>query len=124
MKKLFILVIALVCVVFAVGCGSEPDEVQLVGVDAVVTGVDTENLILTVSDVEPSDVFGENRAIDCTGLSENKNLFKVDSETLTLVYIELSDFEVGDKVVVNVLASEVDSLPEGTITVMQIQLSE
>ena len=123
MKKLTALLLMLIIVLAFAACGTAEEDPMIHGVNAVITGIDGENGTITVKDADENGILGLECDIDCSGVP----VIYYDDETQELCDLTFDDLEVGDPVILNIRASELEPLQAGDsdgteINVEQIQL--
>lgn len=124
MKKITILLFALVCAFALSACNQEGNEDILhLGINAEIVEIDMVNQIVYVVDYGEDEVFGIKCPIDCKKLIANEEIIYVDYETEAVSLIQFSDLAVGDKVIINAYESQLSGISDGIIEVEQIQLA-
>ena len=124
MRRLHIILLALLIVAVITGCKKTGDDVLHLGLNAIILDIDLEKQLLYVSDTEHEDVFGERAAIDCSKAIERDSIFYVDYDTDNtdnLRFIEFEDLLVGDMIILGIYESELNGAD--AILAEDIQLS-
>ena len=124
MRRLHIILLALLIVAGITGCKNTEDDVLHLGLNAIIVEIDHENQLIYVSDTEHGDVFGGRAAIDCSKAIERDSIFYVDYDSDTtdnLRFIEYKDLMVGDMIILGIYESELNGTD--AILVEDIQLS-
>lgn len=120
MKKAIIILISVICAGLLSSCAGKNDDILHMGLNAVVTEIDTENMKLTVSDSGKSGIFGENCGIDCS----EAYIIYCDYDTHEIVDISLEDLKEDDEIILSIYESELSQLEKGkrSIKADQVQL--
>ena len=124
MRRLHIILLALLIVAGITGCKKKEDDVLHLGLNAIIVEIDHDNQLIYVSDTEHEDVFGGRAAIDCNKAIERDSIFYVDYDSDTtdnLRFIEFEDLMVGDMIILGIYESEL--IGTDAILVEDIQLS-
>ena len=124
MRRLHIIMLALLMVAGITGCKKTEDDVLHLGLNAIIMEIDHENQLIYVSDTEHEDVFSGRAAIDCSKAIERDSIFYVDYDSDTtdnLRFIEFKDLMVGDMIILGIYESELNGTD--AILVEDIQLS-
>ena len=124
MRRLHIILLALLIVAGITGCKKTEDHVLHIGLNAIIVEIDHENQLIYVSDTEHEDVFGGRAAIDCSKAIERDSIFYVDYDSDTtdnLRFFEYKDLMVGDMIILGIYESELNGTD--AILVEDIQLS-
>ena len=124
MRRLHIILLALLIVAVITGCKKTGDDVLHLGLNAIIVEIDRENQLLYVSDTEHEDVFGERAVVDCSKAIERDSIFYVDYDTDNtdnLRFIEFEDLLVGDMIILGIYESELNGAD--AILAEDIQLS-
>ena len=124
MRRLHIILLALLIVAGITGCKNTEDDVLHLGLNAIIVEIDHEQQLLYVSDTEHEDVFAGRAAIDCSKAIERDSIFYVDYDSDTtenLRFIEFEDLLVGDMIILGIYESELNGTD--AMHVEDIQLS-
>ena len=124
MRRLHIILLALLIVAGITGCKKTEDDVLHLGLNAIIVEIDHQQQLIYVSDTEHEDVLGERTAIDCSKAIERDSIFYVDYDSDTtdnLRFIEFEDLMVGDMIILGIYESEL--IGTDAILVEDIQLS-
>ena len=78
MRRLHIILLALLIVAGITGCKNTEDDVLHLGLNAIIVEINHEKQLIYVSDTEHEDVFGGRAAIDCSKAIERDSIFYVD----------------------------------------------
>lgn len=116
-------IVALVCAFMLISCGTGEEALHL-GVNAVIVGIDPEQMTILVRDPGEEDLLGESCRIDC----RNTELIYCSYDTGEVRDIAFTDLETGDAIILSVYDSALEALRkqengEQTLPVEQIQLS-
>lgn len=119
MKRALFIFIFAVCMAMVSACAAQ-SEVLHMGLNAVITDMDTQAHTLTVKDAGGKEVFGEDCVIDC---SETYILY-VDYDTREIKDLDLEDLQTGDDIILSVYDSQLSLMEKGTKTIKadQVQL--
>ena len=124
MRRLHIILLALLIVAGITGCKNTEDDVLHLGLNAIIVEIEHEKQLLYVSDTANEAVFGDRAAIDCSKAIERDSVFYVDYDSDTtdnLRFIEFKDLMVGDMIILGIYESELNGTD--AILVEDIQLS-
>ena len=124
MRRLHIILLALLIVAGITGCKKTEDDVLHLGLNAIIVEINHEKQLIYVSDTEHEDVFDGRAAIDCSKVIERDSIFYVDYDRDTtddLRFIEFEDLMVGDMIILCIYESELNGMD--AILVEDIQLS-
>ena len=94
MRRLHIILLALLIVAGITGCKNTEDDVRHLGLNAIIVEIDHQQQLIYVSDTEHEDVLGERTAIDCSKAIERDSIFYVDYDSDTTDNIRFISFEV------------------------------
>ena len=124
MRRLHIILLALLIVAGITGCKKAENDMLHLGLNAIIVEIDHDNQLIYVSDTEHEDVFGGRAAIDCSKAIERDSIFYVDYDSDTtdnLRSIEFEDLIVGDMIILGIYESKMNGTD--AILVEDIQLS-
>lgn len=116
--------LVLLLLILATGCGSYSQEDFLhVGLNAVITRIDTENQVLTVKDPADEKIFLDGSFVRCEGCP----VIYCNYDTQELKDIAFEDLQTGDSVLLQIRDSELQALKNCTdgprrVSATQIQL--
>lgn len=126
MKKLIVMLLALVCVLDLVGCDKKDDVLHL-GLNAEITEINAADYSITVKDIdENQSVFGSKCVIDCSNAVQRENILYIDydgNDSGNVKTIKFADLVVGDKVILNIYDNELNDSTDDRITADSIQLA-
>lgn len=122
MKKNHIFLCLFLSMMLLPACSFWEKDVFHLGINAVITEIDTDNQTITVKDADENGVLGENCIIDCSDIP----LFYCHYETHDVKSISLEDLQVDDSVILGIYNSKLEAYKnktEGNILhVEQLQL--
>ena len=124
MRRLHIILLALLIVAGIKGCMNTEDDVLHLGLNAIIVEINHEKKLIYVSDTEHENVFGGRAAIYCNKAIERDSIFYVDYDSDTtdnLRFIEFEDLMVGDMIILGIYESELNG--NDVILAEDIQLS-
>lgn len=103
-------------------CSFFEKDVLHLGVNAVITEINTENQTITVKDADQNEVLGENCVIACSDIP----LFYCHYDTHEIKDISLEDLQVDDSVILGIYNSELEAYKNKTgdniLHIEQLQL--
>lgn len=121
MKRLQILLCLLICLLLLASCGSSKQELLHLGINAVITEIDTSSQAITVRDADESGPLGEQCRIDCSDVS----LIYCNYETCGVKTISFEDLQVEDAVILSIRDSDLKAFQEedaNELNIEQLQL--
>lgn len=117
MRSVLLFLCTLFCVLGLAGCQKE-DDVLHMGLDAEILEIQGEEQRLTVQGLHQDGPLGDSCSLDCSQCY----VLYVDYETGDVDTIDFDTLQVGDHVILSVYQSQLDALPDGTISAQQVQL--
>ena len=122
MKKINGILCLLLSMVLLSACSFFEKDVLHLGVNAVITEINTENQTITVKDADQNEVIGENCVIACSDIP----LFYCHYDTHEIKDISLEDLQVDDSVILGIYNSELEAYKNKTgdniLHIEQLQL--
>ena len=125
-KLSIVIVIALICVVSMIACGSDDKGVLRLGLDAEIVEIDADNQWLYVKGMglDGEYYFGEKQLLDCKKTIETAAILYVNySAENEVKSIPFGELQVGDAVIIGAYDEELRKSTNNMITVEQVQLS-
>ena len=120
MKKNIALLSLLICLLVLVSCGTSKEDILHLGINAVITGIDTTDKTITVKDSDEHGILGSKCLIDCSEIP----LIYCNYRTHQVKDISFDDLEVNDDIILSIRTSEIESYHEqgGVLKIEQLQL--
>lgn len=122
MKKITAIFISCVCILALVACGNpKKEDILNLGVNAVITKIDTINKTITVKDCDDKGILGKECNIDCSKVP----MIYCEYDTGELKTISFEDLQVNDEIIFGIRSSEIEKIKssgDDKIKVEQIQL--
>lgn len=120
MKKCIIVLSLIICLLILVSCGASKEDVLHLGVNAIITEIDTTNKTITVKDSAKHGVLGSECLIDC---SETPIIY-CNYSTHQVKDISFDDLQVDDDIILSIRSSEIESYNDqaGVLKIEQLQL--
>lgn len=123
MKKYMGALCLFLCMVLLASCSFHKKDPLHLGVNAVITDIDAENKVITVSGCDREDFLGDACRIDCSEVP----LIYCNYDTQEVKTISFDDLQVEDEILLSIRHSEIEAFQnadngENTIRVEQLQL--
>ena len=120
MKKCIIVLSLIICLLTLVSCGASKEDVLHLGVNSIITEIDTTNKTITVKDSAKHGVLDSECLIDC---SETPIIY-CNYSTHQVKDISFDDLQVYDGIILSIRSSEIESYNDqaGALKIEQLQL--
>lgn len=121
LKKIITVFCVCICVLSLAACGNQQkDDTLRLGINVIITKIDTTNKTITVKDGDNEDVLGKKCIIDCSKIP----IMYCNYETNETKSIDFGDLQVNDEVLLGIRDSEIEKAKSEDDSVSRIKVEQ
>ena len=121
MKKLILIFSLCICILGLTACENQQQEDVLhLGVNAIITEIDTASKTITVKDSDDNGVLGSECTLECSKVP----MIYCDYDTGEVDFISFEDLQIDDEILLGIRSSEIEKAKIQSDNIIEIKVEQ